>query len=69
MRKKSIQDKQYSFDSEHKVYCTNPKCSGHGVVFYRKDIDRLLCPNCNEWIYRDPQTRLKYEMKERGILK
>ena len=69
MKIKSVQDKQFNFDSEHKVYCTNKKCSGHGVVFYNKKTDRLLCPNCNEYIYRDPQTKLKYEMRERGILK
>lgn len=62
-------EKIMNFAIEHKVYCKNPKCSGHGVVFYRKETNRLLCPNCHQWIYRDEKTRLKYEMKERGILK
>lgn len=54
--------------TENKVYCTNCN-NGYGVVFINKKIDRKLCIYCGHWIYRDPQTRLKYEMKERGILK
>ena len=57
----------YEFETNHKVYCKNPKCSGHGVIFYDKKKDRLLCPNCNEWIYRDLQTKLKYELREKGV--
>ena len=59
--------KLYQFDTDHKVYCANPKCNGFGVIFKHKDIDRLLCPNCKHWIYRDEKTKLKYEMKERGV--
>lgn len=64
---KTIEGKMMKYATENKVYCTNSKCSGHGVVFYSSKTDRLLCPNCNEWIYRDAKTKLKYEMMERGI--
>jgi hypothetical protein len=69
MKKFKKEDKLMSFDTENKVYCKNLKCKRHGVgvVFYKKETDRILCPNCNEWIYKDPQTKLKYEMKERGV--
>ena len=69
MKAISTQDKQFKFATEHKIYCTNPKCNGHGVVFYDKNTERKLCVNCGKWIYRDEKTQLKYEMKERGILK
>lgn len=59
--------KLYQFDTDHKVYCANPKCNGFGVIFRSKDIDRKLCINCGHWIYRDEKTKLKYEMKERGV--
>lgn len=61
--------KKAKFETEHKVYCENPKCKGHGVVFYDPNVDRILCNNCHEYICRDKKTKLKYEMKERGILK
>lgn len=64
---KTIEGKMMKYATENKVYCTNSKCSGHGVVFYSSKTDRLLCPNCNEWIYKDPQTELKYKMKEKGV--
>lgn len=67
MKIMSTQDKQMQFATEHKVYCKNPKCSGHGVVFRDKSQDRKLCVNCGYWIYRDDKTRLKYEMLERGV--
>lgn len=67
MRPMSIQDRQYRFATEHKVYCKNPKCSGHGVVFRNVKQERKLCPNCNCWVYKDDKTKLKYEMLERGI--
>ena len=55
------------YDSDHKVYCKNLKCSGHGVVFRAKDQDKKLCPNGNEWIFRNEKARLKYEIKKRGV--
>lgn len=66
---KTKEGKMMNYDTENKVYCKNQKCKRHGVgvVFYKKETDRILCPNCNEWIYRDPQTKLKYKMKERGV--
>ena len=66
---KTLQGKMMRYDTENKVYCQNQKCKKHGVgvVFYKKETDRILCPNCNEWIYKDQQTKLKYEMKERGV--
>jgi len=69
MKKFKKEDKLMRFDTDNKIYCKNIKCERHGVgvVFYKKETDRLLCPNCKEWIYRDPQTKLKYEMKERGV--
>ena len=57
---KTKEGKLMRFDSANKVYCKNPKCSGHGVVFRNKDQDRKLCPNCNEWIFRDEKARLLY---------
>ena len=72
MKKKlSIIEKEHQFETNHKVYCTSPICKGqgHGVVFYNANIDRKLCVNCGYWIYRDDKTKLRYEMKERGILK
>lgn len=71
MKKKDISnfDKLFNYDTDHKVYCPNPYCNGHGVTFKRVDNDRLICRNCGHWIYRDEKTKLKYEMKERGILK
>jgi len=66
---KTSEGKMMNYDTENKVYCKNLKCIKHGtgVVFYKKETDRILCPNCNEWIYKDPQTELKYKMKERGV--
>jgi hypothetical protein len=63
----SLQDKQFQFATEHKVYCKNPKCSGHGVVFRTKDQAMKLCPNCNEWVFRDKKAELKYRLSERGV--
>ena len=61
-------EKLHEYDISNKVYCTNPKCGQRfGVIFKHKNTDRLLCPNCKHWIYRDNKTRLKYEMKERGV--
>lgn len=59
--------KLMNYESDHKVYCEHCN-SGYGVVFKHKDEDRKLCKVCGYWIYRDPKTKLKYEMKERGIL-
>ncbi len=67
MEKLTIADKLFEFSTNNKVYCKNKKCSGHGVVFRNKNQDRILCPNCNEWIYRDEKTKLKYEMMKRGV--
>ena len=67
MRAISLQDKQFKFATEHKVYCKNPKCSGHGVVFRTKDQDKKLCPNCNEWVFRNKKAELKYRLLERGV--
>lgn len=67
MNEKDKINKLLNFDSEHKVYCDNPMCSGHGVVFYNSKTERILCPNCQHWIYKDEKTKLKYKMKERGI--
>ena len=61
--------KLHEYDIKNKVYCKNPKCRSTGVIFKHKDIDRKICSNCGHWIYKDEKTRLKYEMKERGILK
>ena len=63
----TIQDKLFKFATDHKVYCKNPKCSGHGVVFRTKDQVMKLCPTCNEWIFRDKKTELKYRLSERGV--
>lgn len=61
-------ERLHSYDIDNKVYCNRPSCHGKfGVIFKHKDIDRLLCPNCKHWVYRDEKTRLKYEMKERGV--
>ena len=66
--KNDLDGKMLKFKTDHKVYCKNSNCNGgHGVVFVNKKIDRKLCPNCGHWIYRDPQTELKYKMKERGV--
>lgn len=65
--KLKIEDRLFEYDSEHKIYCTNPYCNGHGIAFKRGDKDRLICVNCGHWIYKDEKTKLKYEMKERGI--
>lgn len=67
--KKTAEVKKMKFDSENKVYCESPQCKGHGVVFYNPKTERILCNNCKLWIYRDKKTKLKYEMKERGVLK
>lgn len=58
--------KKEEFESNHKVYC---KCNhGTGVVFYNNDgVDRLICRNCGNFIYRDKKTELKYKLKEKGI--
>ena len=58
--------KKFKFITDNKVYC-NCGDGHHGVVFYDNKTDRKLCVNCGHWIYRDPQTKLKYEMKERGV--
>ena len=63
------EDKLMSYDTDHKIYCPNPYCNGHGITFKRAGKDRLICVNCGHWIYKDEKTRLKYEMMERGILK
>lgn len=69
--KKTTEGKMMKFITDNKVYCENSKCKKHGVgvVFYKKETDRILCPNCNEWIYKNPQIELKYKMKEKGVLK
>lgn len=67
--KKTSEGRLLKFESENKVYCESPQCRGHGVVFYSPRTDRILCNNCKHWIYKNPQTKLKYEMKERGIIK
>ena len=55
-----------NFDSTHNVYC---KCNhGTGVVFYNNDgVDRLICKNCGNYIYKDKKTEMKYKLKEKGI--
>lgn len=63
---RTLQEKLMRYDTENKVYCTN--CDhGCGVVFRTKDVDRKICRNCGHWIYRNNMTRLRYEMKERGV--
>lgn len=64
--KKTIVDKLYSYDSEHKIYCS---CGQYGVVFYSKGKDRLICKNCGKYIYKDKKTELKYKMLEKGVLR
>lgn len=65
---KTTEGKMMKYETENKVYCS---CADghHGVVFYGTPRDRLICTNCGHWIYKDEKTKLKYEMKERGILK
>lgn len=67
MKTITLQDKLMNYDTEHKVYCPNPYCNGHGIAFKRADKDRLICRNCGHYIYKDEKTRLKYEMMERGV--
>ena len=67
MKRMSLQDKQMQFATEHKVYCKNKKCSGHGVVFKDPNLDFKICVNCGNRVYRDEKTKLKYEMLERGV--
>lgn len=64
--KKTTVDKLYSYDSEHKIYCS---CGQYGVVFYSKGKDRLICKNCGKYIYKDKKTELKCKMLEKGILR
>lgn len=59
-------EKLHEYDISNKVYCKHCN-SGCGVIFKHKDCDRLLCPNCKRWVYRDKKTQLRYEMKERGV--
>ena len=58
--------KKYTFETEHKVYCT---CDDghHGVVFYSPRVDKIICRNCGHWIYKDKKTELKYKMREKGV--
>lgn len=65
MKNKSAFKKMFNTDNEHKVYCEN---CGHSVIFYNKKTERLICTHCGYWIYKDAKTKLKYKMKERGIL-
>lgn len=60
-------DKLLEYDTSHKIYCPNPYCKGHGVTFKRSGKDRFICSNCGHWIYKDAKTKLKYELKERGV--
>lgn len=64
---KTKEVKLMNYDTENKVYCTNPHCNGHGIAFKRAGYDRLICRNCGHYIYKDEKTRLKYEMLERGV--
>lgn len=63
--KKTIEDKLYSYDSEHKVYC---QCGQYGAVFYNTGRDRLICKNCGNYIYKDKKTEFMYKIKEKGGL-
>ena len=52
--------------TESKVYCEH--CGdGHGVSFGFSHRDRMLCPNCKHWIYKDKKAEMKYKMKEKGV--
>lgn len=64
---KTKEVKLMNYDTENKVYCSNPYCNGHGIAFKRAGVDRLICRNCGHYIYKDEKTRLKYEMMERGV--
>lgn len=44
-----------------KVLCEH---CGWPIRFYKGGTERLLCNNCHRWIYKDKQTKLKYENKE-----
>lgn len=44
------------------AYKTRCKC-GHRV-FIDKDRDRVLCPTCKHYVYKDEQTKFRYKMKE-----
>lgn len=69
MRRKPMtkEDKMMQYDTDHKVYCTNPYCNGHGIAFKRAGNDRLICNNCGHYIYKDKKTELKYKLLERGV--
>lgn len=59
MLKKTIIEKLHEYDTNNKVYC---KC-GCGVVFYNTGRDRLICPNCKHFIYKNKEIEFKYKMK------
>ena len=63
---KTTEGRLMRFATENKVYCDHCN-SGYGAVFRCKDTERKLCKVCGYWIYRDPKTKLKYEMIERGV--
>lgn len=66
MNLKSI-EKLSSIATQHKVYCKNKKCKGHGIFFITGK-DRLICKNCGNYVYKDKKTELFYKMKENGII-
>ena len=61
--------KLLKYNTEHKVYCEH--CGdGHGVIFYdsKSNRDKLICPNCGYYVFKNKLARLKYEMEKRGII-
>lgn len=53
--------KRFNSLSEYMVKCD---CS-HTVAMVSKD--RIICHHCGKWIYRTPQIKFKYKMKEQMI--
>jgi hypothetical protein len=50
--------KKFNEISKFAVRC---KCS-HTTVLAR--VDRAICSHCGRWVYRTPQLKFKYKMKE-----
>ena len=41
------------------------KCKCGCVSVFQAQTDRIICRWCGNWLYRTPQLKFKYEMKER----
>mgnify|MGYP003287861829 CR=1 FL=1 len=53
--------KEVKLFTGEKVICEH---CGWPKRFYNREVDRLICSNCHQWIYKDEKTKMKYKIKE-----